>query len=75
MQEVLFGPMDWEKKWHIRPRNLIMSVIATMRSACFTSRKGLDDETAVLVRRHCWYWLNLVSAIHLPMHVLTPSFV
>ncbi|KAJ6574595.1 hypothetical protein B0H19DRAFT_1124878 [Mycena capillaripes] len=46
---VLFGPMDWDKKWHLAPRNLILSVIATMRSARITSRKGPDEETAVLV--------------------------
>ncbi|KAJ7846446.1 hypothetical protein B0H13DRAFT_1907780 [Mycena leptocephala] len=47
--EVLFGPMDWEKKWHLSPCNLIMSVLASMRSTRFTSRKGLDDDTAILV--------------------------
>ncbi|KAJ7822331.1 hypothetical protein B0H14DRAFT_3875593 [Mycena olivaceomarginata] len=48
-RELRLGPMDWEKKWHVTPRNLILSVLATMRSARFTSRKGPDDETAVLV--------------------------
>jgi hypothetical protein len=50
-REVLFGPMDWEEKWNLTPRNLIMNVLThnTMRNARFTSRRGPDDATAILV--------------------------
>ncbi|KAJ7215221.1 hypothetical protein B0H12DRAFT_1079079 [Mycena haematopus] len=50
-REVLLGPMDWEAKWNQTPRNLVLAVLghATMRTARFTSRRGHDDVTAVIV--------------------------
>ncbi|KAJ6449806.1 hypothetical protein DFH09DRAFT_1352534 [Mycena vulgaris] len=50
-REVLLGPMTWQGNCHSAPRNLVTAVLGvnTMRSARFTSRKGPDDFTAVLV--------------------------
>ncbi|KAJ6532630.1 hypothetical protein B0H19DRAFT_1081663 [Mycena capillaripes] len=49
--EVIFGPMDWEGNWDRTLHNLIMSVSShnTMRTTQFTSRRGSDDTTAILV--------------------------
>jgi hypothetical protein len=48
---VLFGPVDWEGKWNRTPYQLIHSILGanTMRNARFTSRRGPDDSTAVVV--------------------------
>ncbi|KAJ6527613.1 hypothetical protein DFH09DRAFT_1371392 [Mycena vulgaris] len=50
-REVLFGPMTWAGNCHFAPRNLIIHVLGAnnIRAARFTSRKGPDDFTAVLV--------------------------
>jgi hypothetical protein len=43
--------MDWEGQWNRNPLTLIDSVIGgdTIRAARFTSRKGPEDATAILV--------------------------
>ncbi|KAJ7719575.1 hypothetical protein B0H16DRAFT_1606138 [Mycena metata] len=49
-REVLFGPLDWEGNHKNTPRNLILNVLSNvnMRNARFTSRKGGDEESAIL---------------------------
>ncbi|KAF8172020.1 hypothetical protein K438DRAFT_1852098 [Mycena galopus ATCC 62051] len=50
-REVLFGPMNWEKKWNRNPHNLIMNTLGpnTMRGVHFSSRRGADDDTVIVV--------------------------
>ncbi|KAJ6530505.1 hypothetical protein DFH09DRAFT_1184105 [Mycena vulgaris] len=50
-REVLFGPMTWAGNCHFAPRNLVNHVLGAnnIRAARFTSRKGPNDLTAVLV--------------------------
>ncbi|KAJ7803965.1 hypothetical protein B0H14DRAFT_3883785 [Mycena olivaceomarginata] len=61
------GPMDWEKNWKPHPFQLINNIIGqpTMRKARFTSRRGPDDATAVLVFQeaaHASWFIDAWSA-------------
>ncbi|KAJ7081486.1 hypothetical protein C8R44DRAFT_905282 [Mycena epipterygia] len=49
-REVQFGPMDWQRNFTQFPRNLISNVLTTtMYRVRYTSRRGADDATAILV--------------------------
>ncbi|KAJ7852203.1 hypothetical protein B0H14DRAFT_3866131 [Mycena olivaceomarginata] len=76
------GPMDWERNWNRTPLQLINNIIGqpTMRNARFTSRRGSDDATAVLVFQEAahasWFidaWNKLITSPTLDVVALDDS--